>query len=550
MSEKQGRCTNFGNCARADNRETTSVPTGEDFLCPECSSPLTGIAGRDGSRKKKLLLLIPLFLLACVVGGIYFLPSHTTPPPVNGGNVEPPKTTSPEPNKPEPTKLESTVPESIVPESAKSEPPKPEIAAKTILNFRGSTTLGYGLIPELAKAFLETELKASPVEIREPHPGEFYVQGVPQGQTSPVVIEILAKGSGQAFTGLQSGEADIGMASRRIKPAESARLKSLGDMTGKACEHVVALDGIAIVVHPSNPMVSFSVEQVRKIFLGEVPDWSQLGIGPTGQIRLYVRDKLSGTHDSFKDLVMKGKDTSKNVDEVESAEDMTERVSQDVKGIGYNGLPYVKGCKSLRIAEKGTTPLAATKLTVRSEDYPLSRRLYLYTSAAPQNRWTKRFVEFALSDAGQDIVEKVGFVGQRVEHFTHKCPEGAPAEYCQKTRHAEKVSFNFRFKSGSSHLDNKANRDVGRLVQRMDQPANRNRRIILIGFADSQGSRDANLVISKNRAKSVKEELASEGLTNTEICGFGQELPVADNSIEEGREKNRRVEIWLESEGK
>ena len=413
--------------------------------------------------------------------------------------------------------------------------------AKTILQFRGSTTVGYALAPELAKAFLESDLKASQVESREPEPGHFFVQGMLSDHPSLAVIEVVAKGSGEAFSKLQSGEADIGMASRRVKPEEAGQLKSLGDMTGKACEHIVALDGIAIVVHNSNPTVHATVEQIRNIFLGEIRDWSEIGSGTTGSINLYVRDEVSGTHDSFQAMVMKGKKASPNVLVVDSAEDMDERVAKDVNGIGYTGLPYVKGCKALRIAEKGTSPLAATKLTVRSENYALARRLFLYTPANPQNQWTKRFIKFAESDAGQEIAEKVGFVGQTWKPIVQECPKGAPDDYCKMTRNAEQLPFNFRFNPNSTELDNKASRDVLRLLTLMDQPQNRNRRIMLIGFADSRGNRDNNLRLSRDRAKYVAAELKEEGLNNLETGGFGQNSPLV---IMIRRKDSKRTAAW------
>jgi phosphate transport system substrate-binding protein len=107
------------------------------------------------------------------------------------------------------------------------------------------------------------------------------------------------------------------------------------------------------------------------------------------------------------------------------------------------------------------------------------------------------------------------------------------------------VSFNFYFNSGSDALDNKALVDVGRLVDIMSAPANRSKEIVLAGFADSTGDPGTNQRLSENRAKAAAAELEAQGITVKETLGFGQELPIRDNATEAGREKNRRVEIFL-----
>jgi len=115
-------------------------------------------------------------------------------------------------------------------------------------------------------------------------------------------IMIAAHGSSTAFDGLATGGADIGMSSRPAKPEEVDRLKALGDLLGPASEHVVGLDGLAVIVHKSNPISTIGKDQLTAIFAGQVTDWSQLGAaarGKTGPIALLARDNKSGTFDTF-----------------------------------------------------------------------------------------------------------------------------------------------------------------------------------------------------------------------------------------------------------
>jgi phosphate transport system substrate-binding protein len=123
-------------------------------------------------------------------------------------------------------------------------------------------------------------------------------------------------------------------------------------------------------------------------------------------------------------------------------------------------------------------------------------------------------------------------------------PTGAPSAYSRLIPQADRLSVDLRFRLGSSMLDPKALDDVKRIANVMGSEF-RERGIMLIGFADSTGTRDVNLALSKRRAQAVADQVKQEGINPVLVTGFGQELPVADNSTPEGQEKNRRVEVWL-----
>jgi phosphate transport system substrate-binding protein len=124
-------------------------------------------------------------------------------------------------------------------------------------------------------------------------------------------------------------------------------------------------------------------------------------------------------------------------------------------------------------------------------------------------------------------------------------PANAPPRYRELVDQLDQASFNFYFNSGSDSLDNKALVDVGRLVDIMSAQANRSKKIVLVGFADSTGDPGTNQRLSENRAKAAASELEAQGIAVKDTLGFGQELPIRDNGTEAGREKNRRVEIFL-----
>ena len=116
-------------------------------------------------------------------------------------------------------------------------------------------------------------------------------------------IEIKAHGSSTGFAGLKSGECDIAMASRRIKEGEAQALSGMGDMTAIANEHILAIDGIAVLVNRSNPLSTLDLERLKQIFSGRITNWAEVG-GKNAAIKIHARDNRSGTYDTFKTLVL------------------------------------------------------------------------------------------------------------------------------------------------------------------------------------------------------------------------------------------------------
>jgi phosphate transport system substrate-binding protein len=111
------------------------------------------------------------------------------------------------------------------------------------------------------------------------------------------------------------------------------------------------------------------------------------------------------------------------------------------------------------------------------------------------------------------------------------------------TRNARRLSLDFRFRSGQDELDSRATRDVDRLVTFLGN--HRSGKLLLLGFSDAVGSDASNVRLSRERAEAVSRELAARGVRASAIDGFGSELPLASNDDPLGREKNRRVEVWL-----
>jgi phosphate transport system substrate-binding protein len=410
-----------------------------------------------------------------------------------------------------------------------------------ILRLSGSNTIGASLAPALAEEFLKqqgaTEVKTIPGNRDD----EVRVQGILPGDRAPKAIEIHAHGSATAFEDLANGVADIGMASRKIKPEEVVRLASLGDMTSPACEHILALDGIAVIVSRKNPVRVLSKDQIAQIFTGTIGNWLQVG-GSDGAIHLYARDDKSGTYDTFKTLVLGNAPLAPAASRIEDSRKLSDAVAQDPNGIGFIGLAYVQEAQALAVYEKGAAPLFPGPFTVATEDYALSRRLFLYTPAHSEQELTRKFVDFALSSTGQNVVAQVGFVGQNVLAASAASSTAAPADYRRLTSGSDRLSLDFRFREGSSQLDNKAVADLTRVVTFLTDLHYSGNNLVLLGFDDSKEAADD---LAKERAEAVAQQFEQRGVKAASVLGFGSQLAVASNDTPEGRQRNRRVEIWL-----
>jgi phosphate transport system substrate-binding protein len=415
--------------------------------------------------------------------------------------------------------------------------------AEADLKIYGSNTVGAELGPALIREWLSSE---GYTEISEELEGtETLLSGKNRAGKS-LTVELDAQGSSTGFRALQDKKAHIGMSSRPIKAQEVEALKPLGRCDTAACEYVIALDGIAVIVNQQNPLSKIRKQTLKRLFSGEVTDWAQIG-GKAGPVHVYALDENSGTFDTFKSLVLgKGNALVAGARRDASHAAISAAVANDANAIGFVGLPFVNASKAVAVADGEANHIAPTPFTVATEDYVLARRLFFYLPEKAATPLAKQFVEFAVSDTGQQIAEGVGFISQEVIAGEPALDENAPQEYRELTDGGKRLSLNFRFLPGTTKLDNKAQRDVARLKAFMQQPENRSRELMLFGFADSHESMPiVSLQLSTERADNVADLLIKEGLRPGKVRGYGSAVPVASNETEAGQSKNRRVEVWV-----
>lgn len=417
-------------------------------------------------------------------------------------------------------------------------------ATKPLFRVHGSNTVGEKLAPRLVESYFMSR-GATNIKTQQGHtPVEKAVSAELNGHIE--FIEIHAHGSSTAFTDLQQDKAELGMSSRRIKEQEREQLVSKsGDLTEPGAEHIIGLDGLAIITDTKNPLTQLAIPDLVKIFSGEVTNWSELG-GANLPIKVYARDENSGTWDSFKSMVLDPAKASlvMTAKRIESSTALSDAVAQEPGAIGFIGLPYVRRARLMAIsASKSSKAIMPTHFTVSTEDYPLARRLYFYLPQKNMNAEAEEFVKFSATERGQSIVEDIGLVSQNIKTGQPFNNSFYPEEMRDLTLRSQRLSINFRFKDGSDELDTKAISDLERLVKYME--VNAPKRVQLFGFSDSEGDKAQNEELSVRRAKVVEQHLIARGIYPLVARGVGEEAPLASSKTEEGRRMNRRVEVWI-----
>lgn len=240
----------------------------------------------------------------------------------------------------------------------------------------GSTTVG-----PIAKAFAE------------------YYMGIDKD----VNITVSESGSGNGAKSLINSTCDVADMSRFMKDDEFKASVGKGVFP---TFHVVALDGLPILVHPSNPVSALTIEQVRDIYLGKITNWKAVG-GPDMKIVMISRDTNSGTYETFEGMVMKKEKIAEGCEYVGSNGAVRSRVQSTPAAIGYAGLGFVdRTVKALSI--NGIYP---TRKTVSTGKYPIARPLFMVTNGYPKmGSHVYQFVTLHLTKKGQEMVERIGFV--------------------------------------------------------------------------------------------------------------------------------------------
>lgn len=433
---------------------------------------------------------------------------------------------------------------------------------------KGSGSIGVGLMP-LMLAGYATVLEGSLEPSESP-------QGIPLftligdgGYGEEIgTFAIDATVSNDAFSALLEGETEIGMSSRRIIRDEARALAKSGSglMTDISQEHIIAVDSIAVIVNPQNPVDSLSIRQLASIYKGEITNWKQVG-GNNEQIVVYSRQGSANTRALFEQRVLGSTDTATVARVVGTNRNMAARINENTAAIGFVGFAYQNGAKPLDlVSECGITSTPDT-FSAKTEEYPLEQRLYIYNRGDNLSATAGNFVAYATSSAADGVIDKAGFINLGVERITHDAAQTRMKDKISITTDPfelelmrellaemslwDRLSTTFRFAAASNKLERKSLLDMVRLVDYLGaQPDGTE--VAFVGFTDNDGVFGANRALSIKRAEeAIKQvnEYAGDELAHINFLpfGYGELDPAACNYDNAGKAINRRVEVWIRS---
>lgn len=389
----------------------------------------------------------------------------------------------------------------------------------------------------------------------------------PDGQELGV-FHVHRQGVPAGLEGLEKRTVDVTWSARPITLEEQARMQKsgLGNMRAAGNEHVYALNAIVAIVAPENPAVSISIDNLARIYSGEITDWSQLGL-PAGKINVYAMVETSGVWGSFEDLVMKPRQLKARPDitRIDASNDWSDVVARDKAGIGITNVGIVRNSKALNVEATCGLITRPSNFTAKTEEYPLMHRLHLYTPGQPRTALGRELLAFAMSPRMQPVLKEANFVDQEPEalEFTAQTSRIAYALNAQsedfnmemmrtlitELKGASRLSITFRFANADANLDNRSLADVARLRDLLLSPEYKSKKVTLLGFADAVGPFPANLKLAERRSAQVLRALTAAGgaplRSQIMTRAYGELAPVACNDSPDARAKNRRVEVWV-----
>ena len=229
-----------------------------------------------------------------------------------------------------------------------------------------------------------------------------------------VSIAVTGGGSGTGIAALINGTVDIANASRPMKDSEIEEAQANGI---DPIEHTVAIDALAVIIHPDNPVSRLTIDQLAEMYAGRVTNWQDVG-GNDAPIVLLSRETNSGTHVYFlEEVVRKGESDNEDIFAPQtllmpSSVGITSELRRNPNAIGYDGLGYVDPAheKVLAIAPNADSVYVSPSAeTAAAGDYPLSRPLFMYTAGEPAGV-VAEYLDWIFSEDGQEIVARLGFV--------------------------------------------------------------------------------------------------------------------------------------------
>lgn len=379
-------------------------------------------------------------------------------------------------------------------------------------------------------------------------------------------ISSEAYASSAGLAALLEQEADIAFTSRRITRDEARQFSRAGvsKMINPENELVAALDSLVVIVHPDNPIEAITIDDLKRVFSGEITNWNELG-GPDLAIAVKELGGSKTASQLFTDALGLANSGLFDAEEMDTDTETSIAVSNDPGAIGYVSLALQRQNRALSLIESCGIRHQPTRFNTKTEEYLLVRRLYAYNRSEVANDQKSGLLDFVRSQDADSLIAKAGFVDLGMERISLSSIANSQREFAQLLPDSylvkqtesyldeaaawDRLSITFRFATASSRLDAKAERDVERLVSYLASLGEESS-LAVVGFTDADGPDSANLVLGQQRAAAVQATLsarleASGQPREIETMSFGELAPVRCNETSSGKANNRRVEIWI-----
>ena len=425
----------------------------------------------------------------------------------------------------------------------------------------GDAAAARDLVPVLMEAFAaDAGLSVRREEAR----------GVLSRDGRPVLeVALRARGTEEGFADLLAGEADMVLARRPVRPLEAAlaRDAGLGDLTDPLRVRVLADGALAAVVAPESPVRSLTLPQLAAIFAGALGDWSELGLGGEGPVRLHLTGEEDAAAQGFADAVMDPAGLAlaeAGIVRHPDAAALARAVAADPGAIGIVPSDAAGPARPLALGGGCASPAAPAPFGIASGDYPLALPLLLYLPAMPLPGPARDFAAWLGGGEAAAVAQGAGYA-QAAAPVPFEAQAGRIADGIAAASEADlpalkdavaalaghdRLPETFRFEDGSAVLDAAGEADASRLAERLRLGEFDGRTLLFAGFSDAPGEAEARL--SRLRAGVVRDHVADlaggAGAATLRSAGFGAALPVACPDTVWGRKANRRVELWIAGE--
>lgn len=438
------------------------------------------------------------------------------------------------------------------------------------LSISGAATMGQVLMPALIEGFARRQNYGLRREVIDSSHTVFTLSDK-KGAHDIGRFSLRSSNTDEGFADMLANEADLVMALREVRANEVrlAREAGLGDLAGRGRSRVLALDALVPIVAQENPVTRITTPDLARVFAGKITNWTDLG-GPDAPITVHLRDAASGLGQAVVDRLLLPNRDDLHADAVRHDTDaaLAIAVAKDPFAIGITGASEVGNAKAVSLSGTCGFTLEATRKTVKTEDYPLTAPMFLYSPARRFPALAREFMTYLRSAPAQLVIRRAGFTDQMPEEIaidqqgdrfanaiTRAGEEVGLGELQRMVRTLvplSRLSTTFRFEVGSTRLDAQSRSNIEQLARALEEGRYDSRRLVFVGFSDGDGPATANRAIAQRRAEAVRDavmsaaEAAHLDRVAIEVEAFGEAMPMACDDSAWGRQVNRRVEVWVQ----